>query len=115
VLEWIVGVVAKLLGVSPLAAVAVLVAASVGVSAILRWFRSTRQDEYFYLNLTQQMYAVQTSGIAIDPFTLQPTGEPQRPPSLAGAVEAATPRERATRERRGAGAQRVLRRPRTRP
>jgi hypothetical protein len=77
VLEWLVGTVAGLLGVSPLVAVGFLVAASVGTSAVLRWHRSTRQDEYYYLNLTEQMYAVQTSGIALDPFTLQPVGDPR--------------------------------------
>ena len=113
-LEWVIGVVAGLLGVSPLVAVGFLVGASVGTSAVLRWHRSTRQDEYFYLNLTEQLYAVQTRGIAIDPFTLQPLSDPRAsaaPPAAAGEppkTERATPPRRAVASRRV-----VLRRPGT--
>lgn len=90
-LEWLIGVIAKLLGVSPLAAVAVLVAASLGLSAALRWHRRVRQDEYLYLNLTQQLDLVQTSGAAIDPFTLQSTEDPRLRQAPAGAAGEAAP------------------------
>ncbi len=106
-LEWLVGAVAGLLGVSPLVAVGFLVAASVGTSAALRWLRSTRQDEYYYLNLTEQMYAVQTSGIAVDPLTLQPLGDPRLSPGTPATASGPPKTERATPPRRARSSPRV--------
>jgi hypothetical protein len=108
VLEWLVGAVAGFLGVSPLVAVGFLVAASVGTSAALRWLRSTRQDEYYYLNLTEQMYAVQTSGIAIDPFTLQPVGDPRLSPAPPATASEGPKTGSATAPRRARYAPRVV-------
>ncbi|HET6304854.1 MAG TPA: hypothetical protein VFG80_08735 [Myxococcota bacterium] len=107
-LEWLIGAIAGVAGVSPLVAVGFLVAASVGASAALRWHRSTRQDEYFYLNLTQQLYLVQTSGVAIDPFTLQPIEDPRlRPTPATGASEPGSA-ERTAPPRRGRPSPRVV-------
>jgi hypothetical protein len=105
VLEWLIGLIASLLGVSPLAAVTLLVVASVGVSAVLRWHRSTRQDEYHYLNLTQQMHLAQTSGVPLDPFTLQSTEDPRLREAIAQAMQTggapeAAPAQAAKRETR---------------
>jgi hypothetical protein len=111
-LEWLIGTIAGLLGVSPLVAVGFLVAASVGTSAALRWLRSTRRDEYYYLNLTQQLYAVQTSGIAIDPFTLQPLGDPRLSPAPPATEPPRT--ERATPPRRAQSSRVAVRRAGTR-
>jgi hypothetical protein len=110
VLEWLIGAVAGLLGVSPLVAVGFLVAASVGTSAVLRWHRSTRQDEYYYLNLTEQMYAVQTSGIAVDPFTLQPLADPRTSPAPPAAPGESPKAERSTSPRRASSRRGVVRR-----
>ena len=102
-LEWLIGVIAGLLGVSSLTAVTVLVVASVGLSAALRWHRSVRQDEYYYLNLTQQLHLVQTSGVALDPFTLESMEDPQLRAQTAaasrtgGVPETAPATRRATR------------------
>lgn len=90
-LEWLIGVIASLLGVSSLAAVTLLVVASVGLSAALRWHRSTRQDEYYYLNLTQQMVLAQTGGVALDPFTLQSTEDPRLRAQSAAAAQSGVP------------------------
>jgi hypothetical protein len=100
VLEWLIGAIAGLLGVSPLVAVGFLVAASVGTSAALRWLRSTRQDEYYYLNLTEQMYAVQTSGMSVDPFTLQPLRDPRLSPAPPATASEPAKTERSTPPRR---------------
>ena len=112
-LEWVIGVVAGLLGVSPLVAVGFLVAASVGTSAVLRWHRSTRQDEYYYLNLTEQLSAVQTSGIGIDPFTLQPLSDPRTRPAPPAAAGEPPKTERASPRRAGTPRRVVVRRPGT--
>jgi hypothetical protein len=104
VLEWLIGLIASLLGVSSLAAVTLLVLASVGVSAVLRWHRSTRQDEYHYLNLTQQMHLAQTSGVPLDPFTLQSTEDPRLREAIqamqSGGAPEAAPAQAAKRETR---------------
>jgi hypothetical protein len=110
VLEWLIGVVANLLGIPPLAAVALLVVASVGTSAVLAWHRRVRQDEYFYLNLTKQLDLVQKSGVALDPFTLQSTEDPRlreasasaaREPAVRPAGEPAKPKAGARPASRG--------------
>jgi hypothetical protein len=113
VLEWLIGLIANLLGISSLAAVTVLVVASVAFSAVLRWHRSVRQDEYYYLNLTQQMHVVQTSGVALDPFTLQSTEDPRlreataRATQTGGAPEPAPAPKRATGRGPRVGVRRV--------
>jgi alkylation response protein AidB-like acyl-CoA dehydrogenase len=49
--QWLIETIAGWLGISPLAAVGLLVVASMVVSSLLRWHRGVREQEYYYLEL----------------------------------------------------------------
>ena len=52
-MDMLIAALAALLGISPGAAVGLLVAISVGGSAALRWYRRMRHEENYYLDLTR--------------------------------------------------------------
>ena len=52
-MDVLIALLAQWLGISPAAVVGLLVAASVGGSAALRWYRRVRHEENFYLELTR--------------------------------------------------------------
>ena len=52
-MDMLIGALAALFGITPAAAVGILVAASIGGSAALRWYRRMRHEENYYLELTR--------------------------------------------------------------
>jgi hypothetical protein len=75
-MDMLIAALAALLGISPAAAVGLLVAASVGGSAALRWYRRMRHEENYYLELTR------TGG---------PFGSPEPSPEERRLLRAADP------------------------
>jgi hypothetical protein len=65
-LEWLIATLADLLGISPLSVIGLLVVVSVGGSAALRWYRSVRKAENYYLDLAQHVI-VSPSPPAVQP------------------------------------------------
>ncbi|MEN8181985.1 MAG: hypothetical protein ABFS46_05560 [Myxococcota bacterium] len=51
--EWLITALAALLGISPVVAVGLLVGVSVVGSAALRWYRRSRHEENYYLELSR--------------------------------------------------------------
>jgi hypothetical protein len=52
-MDMLISTLAALFGITPAAVVGVLVAASIGGSAALRWYRTMRHEENYYLELTR--------------------------------------------------------------
>jgi hypothetical protein len=75
-MDMLIGALAALFGITPAAAVGILVAASIGGSAALRWYRRMRHEENYYLELTR------TGGAF---------GSPQPSPEERRALSAADP------------------------
>ena len=83
-MQTIIELLSQWFGISPGAAVALLVGASVAGSAALRWYQRTRHEENYYLELTR------TGG---------PFGSPEPTPEERALLRAADP-SRAARMRR---------------
>jgi len=84
-MDMLISALAALFGITPAAAVGILVAASIGGSAALRWYRRMRHEENYYLELTR------TGGAFGSP---RPSPEEQRALSAVGSSRSGRLRRR---------------------
>ena len=89
-MDMLISALAALFGITPALAVGLLVAASIGGSAALRWYRRMRHEENYYLELTRPGRAFGSPEPSAEEGRLLSGGETSRSGRLRRRMEKLT-------------------------